>query len=86
MSSVAKKKAKSSLFADKERKLGKLEGRGTLRFSTLVFQTLNKNLLSIINAALSLKSIRPLVSIFSIQSGVIYVNIVSRKMSEHLIL
>ena len=33
MSSVAKKKAKSSLFADKERKLGKLEGRGTLRFS-----------------------------------------------------
>ena len=33
MISVAKKKAKSSLFADKERKLGKLEGRGTLRFS-----------------------------------------------------
>jgi hypothetical protein len=33
MSSVAKKKAKSSLFAGKERKLGKLEGRGTLRFS-----------------------------------------------------
>ena len=33
MSSVAKKTAKSSLFADKERKLGKLEGRGTLRFS-----------------------------------------------------
>ena len=33
MSSVAKKKAKSSLFAYKERKLGKLEGRGTLRFS-----------------------------------------------------
>ena len=33
MSYVTKKKAKSSLFADKERKLGKLEGRGTLRFS-----------------------------------------------------
>jgi hypothetical protein len=33
MSSVAKKKAKSSLFSGKERKLGKLEGRGTLRFS-----------------------------------------------------
>ena len=33
MSSVAKKKTKSSLFADKERKRGKLEGRGTLRFS-----------------------------------------------------
>jgi hypothetical protein len=33
MSYVAKKKSKSSLFADKERKLGKLEGRGTLRFS-----------------------------------------------------
>jgi hypothetical protein len=34
MSSVAKKNAKSSLFSGKERKLGKLEGRGTLRFST----------------------------------------------------
>jgi hypothetical protein len=33
MSYVTKKKAKSSLFADKERKLGKLEGRGALRFS-----------------------------------------------------
>ena len=33
MSYVAKKKAKSSLFSGKERKLGKLEGRGTLRFS-----------------------------------------------------
>jgi hypothetical protein len=33
MSSVAKKNAKSSLFSGKERKLGKLEGRGTLRFS-----------------------------------------------------
>jgi hypothetical protein len=33
MSSVAKKKAKSSLYSGKERKLGKLEGRGTLRFS-----------------------------------------------------
>ena len=33
MSSVAKKKAKSSLFSGKERKLDKLEGRGTLRFS-----------------------------------------------------
>ena len=32
MSYVAKKKAKSSLFAGKERKLGKLEGRRTLRF------------------------------------------------------
>jgi hypothetical protein len=31
MSYVAKKKAKSSLFSGKERKLGKLEGRGTLR-------------------------------------------------------
>ena len=33
MSSVAKKNAKSSLFSGKERKLGKLEGRGMLRFS-----------------------------------------------------
>ena len=33
MSYDAKRKAKSSLFADKERKLSKLEGRGTLRFS-----------------------------------------------------
>jgi hypothetical protein len=33
MCSVAKKNAKSSLFSGKERKLGKLEGRGTLRFS-----------------------------------------------------
>jgi hypothetical protein len=33
ISYVDKKKAKSSLFADKERKLGKLEGRRTLRFS-----------------------------------------------------
>jgi hypothetical protein len=33
MSSVAKKNAKSSLFSGKERKFGKLEGRGTLRFS-----------------------------------------------------
>ena len=30
---LPKKKAKSSLFSGKERKLGKLEGRGTLRFS-----------------------------------------------------
>jgi hypothetical protein len=33
MCSVAKKNAKSSLFSGKERKLGKLEGRGTLWFS-----------------------------------------------------
>jgi hypothetical protein len=33
MSSVAKKKTKSSLFSGKERKLGKLEGKGTLRYS-----------------------------------------------------
>jgi hypothetical protein len=33
MSSVAKKKTKASLFSGKERQLGKLEGRGTLRFS-----------------------------------------------------
>jgi hypothetical protein len=33
MSSVAKKKTKTSLFSSKERKHGKLEGRGTLRLS-----------------------------------------------------
>ena len=38
MSSVAEKKATASLFSGKERKLGKLEGRGTLRFSICVFQ------------------------------------------------
>ena len=35
MSSVAKKNAKSSLFSGKERKLGKLEGRGRYGFQLL---------------------------------------------------
>jgi hypothetical protein len=38
------------------------------------------------NSTLPSRNLRGMKSIFSIQSGVIYVNIVSRKMSEHFIL